>query len=509
MIRYSTLAILLLFSSQLLAQDIFVFVRGNKLQKFTPETCQMSFVADFGSQSFTDIALHKNGNMYGIRSTGDIYSMNINTGASTLVKSLIHSPSGGIYTSMTSGADGNLYIASIGGDIVLYDPDADVENYIGSVPYTAEGDLTFRDGQLYLGSTDTIVKVNLNNPFRSTTEDWFTSSKPIWGIVTDYVDCDTKITYAMTGGSSPSVFYEINIAEQTSSEICRLPINVYGATTEDEFKESVETTIELDATPASCGQDNGQLEIITVFDDLRYSISGLVTDVEQADVEALEFAEGEYTLIVTDADGCVKEYDFTINAVATTIDVDLNTTEITDCENNQLGQVAITINEGENLTFTLDGYVENSSDLVIENLPKGNYTLKIEDGSGCTATEQFEIIENCDDVVEPEPPVDEPSEFINVPGAFAPNGNGVNERFAVLTSYENVQIDSYMIYNRWGNQIFTASQFDYSNSENYWDGTMQSGERFEGPFLYLITYTINDGGAEQSGQLAGQSIVVR
>lgn len=70
--------------------------------------------------------------------------------------------------------------------------------------------------------------------------------------------------------------------------------------------------------------------------------------------------------------------------------------------------------------------------------------------------------------------------ILNVPNAFTPNGDGVNDYFKVGTVFlKDLQI---VIFDRWGNQVFESFNPDFR-----WDGTMGGTPLPEGVYVYNIT----------------------
>ena len=71
--------------------------------------------------------------------------------------------------------------------------------------------------------------------------------------------------------------------------------------------------------------------------------------------------------------------------------------------------------------------------------------------------------------------------YLWVPTAFSPNGDGVNDTFAVVGG--NFRTFTMMIYDRWGTRIFSTD--DYRTG---WDGTWKGKPAPEGVYLVLIKY---------------------
>jgi large repetitive protein len=72
--------------------------------------------------------------------------------------------------------------------------------------------------------------------------------------------------------------------------------------------------------------------------------------------------------------------------------------------------------------------------------------------------------------------------IIEVPEAFSPDGDGVNETL-VIEGIENIPGQSIIIFNRWGNQVYSASPY-----QNDWDGTSQNSMNVSGDQLPTGTY---------------------
>lgn len=67
-----------------------------------------------------------------------------------------------------------------------------------------------------------------------------------------------------------------------------------------------------------------------------------------------------------------------------------------------------------------------------------------------------------------------------IPSAFTPNGDGLNDVFRVLNTY-NLLVDQMTIFNRWGEIVFSAP-----NGTDGWDGTFKGREQPLGTYVYSI-----------------------
>jgi gliding motility-associated-like protein len=96
----------------------------------------------------------------------------------------------------------------------------------------------------------------------------------------------------------------------------------------------------------------------------------------------------------------------------------------------------------------------------------------------CTSTDTINVTSDC---------------YMNIPNAFTPNNDGVNDYFFPrnlltrgLTSF------GMQIYNRWGQLIFETNSLTGAG----WDGKMNGANQPEGVFVYVIDATFRDGQKE-------------
>ena len=116
-------------------------------------------------------------------------------------------------------------------------------------------------------------------------------------------------------------------------------------------------------------------------------------------------------------------------------------------------------------------------------LEEGIYNATLSYYEMCPIEVQREVIEFC------------PMTFF-VPNAFTPNGDGLNDTFEPKMS--NIETYKIMIFNRWGDLIFTS--YDPSNQ---WDGTVNTNEVQIDVYVYKIVVT----GFYQMGDLDSKELV--
>ena len=101
----------------------------------------------------------------------------------------------------------------------------------------------------------------------------------------------------------------------------------------------------------------------------------------------------------------------------------------------------------------------------ITNLPDGTPVSITVEASGPTACGPSSATIECQtlDYIPPQ-------SFI--PNIFSPNGDGINELFFVQSNAEITWVNVIRIYDRWGELIFSASDFAPNDPQHSWDGTL-------------------------------------
>lgn len=104
----------------------------------------------------------------------------------------------------------------------------------------------------------------------------------------------------------------------------------------------------------------------------------------------------------------------------------------------------------------------------------GMIRLDVTDSFGCKASDSILVnTQHCCVVL--------------VPNAFSPNGDGLNDRFELVTDTEQ-EINEFSIFNRWGERVFVSYK-----TRGGWDGTFRDKPSDLGTYHYYLRYTCSDG----------------
>lgn len=184
-------------------------------------------------------------------------------------------------------------------------------------------------------------------------------------------------------------------------------------------------------------------------------------NVVSATNEATISTAGNYSVEVTDTNGCKATKNFIVELSAPATNIDAQIVEFTGNENNSI-LITYTDNGGD-YVFSIDG-INYQSDPYFQNVPAGEYTISVKDLNGCLPTPTKTIY------------------VLDYPSYFTPNGDGFNDTWVIknIKTKPNTLIS---IFDRFGKLV---KQFS-SNSEG-WNGT------FNGQNLpatdYWFTFTL-------------------
>lgn len=74
---------------------------------------------------------------------------------------------------------------------------------------------------------------------------------------------------------------------------------------------------------------------------------------------------------------------------------------------------------------------------------------------------------------------------IHLPNAFTPNGDGLNDRFAIIPNNPNVRVEDFRIFNRVGEEVFREGGLGAG-----WDGNFKGAPVEMGVYYWFVTYKV-------------------
>jgi len=206
-----------------------------------------------------------------------------------------------------------------------------------------------------------------------------------------------------------------------------------------------------------------------------------------------DLAEGNYTLSIQDANGCILD---TVGQLTAAIIPQLD-----------LGET-LTLNLGDSLRIT-PALVYGASQYAWAQVPglscydcptpwvytfhPMEYSLTVTSVDGCTATDSLlvEIFAQ---------------RRVYVPNAFSPNGDGINDLFSVYAGAEVKEIKSLDVFDRWGNHVFNLKNFVPNQPGIGWDGSFRGKQMQGAAFAWTAEVVFLD---DLVVRLKGDVVVVR
>lgn len=243
------------------------------------------------------------------------------------------------------------------------------------------------------------------------------------------------------------------------------------------------------------GEGNGSIHIENVQNGTppyQFSMNGgnMTT---QRDFENL--SQGVYQLLVMDQNGCTDTSSITIDAPAP-INLQLQLTGITNPIN--LGDsvrltTILNLNPAEIESINWDpDYLNDCYNpdiepcLQITDVPSENtlYRATVTDIHGCVAV--YEL-----------PVTVQKIRNVFIPSAFSPGDNdGINDEFMIYGGNQIREVNSFMIFDRWGNLLHEYYNFEPSDTRHGWNGRYKGKPMDSGVYIYFAEIEFIDGGKE-------------
>ena len=112
------------------------------------------------------------------------------------------------------------------------------------------------------------------------------------------------------------------------------------------------------------------------------------------------------------------------------------------------------------------------------------YELTVETTNGCIERTFVNVL------------VDKSADLF-IPNIFSPNTDGENEIFMIYANSRNInEIQSFEVFDRWGEKVFEQFNFQPNDPVHGWDGTLRGEELDPAVFVYYARVEMIDGRIE-------------
>ena len=327
---------------------------------------------------------------------------------------------------------------------------------------------------------------SLQVTYSSTTPQTLADNTIIFEACFNVLDCTSGVSTALNIGADNSVPLQF-----TRSDGASVPVSVTDGLLTGGNCQRDEARIDVvSLTDPSCpGNSDGSVlvDIVNLTGALSCTWVDENGDLVTNNCNLLGQTAGSYTLTVTDELNMSVMESFTL-IDPSAIDI-LSVDTICFSDGASDGEIEISFTGGAggySIVQTDAGSIDGTS---IFDLGQGVVTFTAQDAEGCQSTFSF-TFDGCDvDPINPPPPPpggqDDVTACDVVSTIISPNGDGTNENFIIgcLNDPANAaMVNDLAIYNRWGELVFNADNYD-----NSWSGTDTNGNELdEGGYMWVF-----------------------
>ncbi len=305
------------------------------------------------------------------------------------------------------------------------------------------------------------------------------------------------IGVSVTGGNAGALDYDWTNSVSTTAIADNLGVGTYCVTVTDTEGCSDSACYDIVAPQAlsfntvppeepDCFGGSTCIEIENVSGgtgtNYRFSVNfGLPVPIDSC----INVVAGMYNITVFDEAGCSAQETMEVTQPAPVV-VDLGPDIIVD-----LGDTTTVLNVNIDsqepidsinwnpFTF-LDCKTDNCSVVIVTPEQNITYGVTVIDINGCRGFDDINVSIKTDRNV-----------FIS--NIFSPNGDGQNDEFKINTGRGVKDIESFRIFDRWGNQVFDAgTKAAGPDGSAAWDGTLKGRQLQPGVYVYLAKITFID-----------------
>lgn len=348
------------------------------------------------------------------------------------------------------------------------------------------GDTVFQSGNYSntftsIGNCDSVININLS------------VSNITLNFTTDSVDCfgensGTVSTSIDSNNSNFPIDYQWSNGFSGSS-LEELTAGIYIVTTTDALGCSIIDTIEVFQPPimsynietvdVSCfGEDDGQVTVEASGGAPEYNIS--ISGVSSGNGVFNALSAGNYTLNITDANGCILTNEINIYQP--------DSIELYTEPDSIFGESGETISVEISTNYNLSTSFNWDNNYGVSCLDCNNPNIILTDSTEFLLVSTFSESSTRSGVICPKefiiPVTVLFNEDVFIPNAFSPNGDGENDVFRFYGTLERIRTFKIRIFDCWGELVYESSDPYFG-----WDGTFKGEAMNQNVFTYYVAYS--------------------
>lgn len=192
---------------------------------------------------------------------------------------------------------------------------------------------------------------------------------------------------------------------------------------------------------------------------------------------------GNYTITARDANGCEVKEIILIN-VSVDVQVDLGEDRLIFPGDTSLIEALVNVPFDSLINIQWTGLdnpaCANCLIQFVAPIVTTAYTIMVSDIHGCSDSDSLTLYTQHD-------------ADIFIPNVFSPNGDGINDRLVISGGSHVEEIESFSIFDRWGNIVFLREHFLPNDPSQAWDGYWKNQNVNPGVFAYQMHARFSNG----------------
>jgi gliding motility-associated-like protein len=246
----------------------------------------------------------------------------------------------------------------------------------------------------------------------------------------------------------------------------------------------------LQSADPECAGNFGSLNITSVVGGTPpfvYSIDNGQNYSSSTDFSFLN--AGDYSVIAQDANGCETE----VSQVSITEPPVFDVIVVDSFIQYQQGQQAQIIADPSYPLSSISSIVWSPAaglscvdclDPIVNTQVSTTYMLDLINASGCSTSISVTVIVDA-------------SANVFIANSFTPNADGINEVLMIQADITNIkEVKRFDVYDRWGELLFSQSNFQPNDPQYGWDGTYRGSVLNQGVYVYYVEVEMLDGRVE-------------
>lgn len=198
----------------------------------------------------------------------------------------------------------------------------------------------------------------------------------------------------------------------------------------------------------------------------------------------LDLDPGTYQIELLDLNGCSYQ---DLIAIESPVDLELSleaTSDPSDDNNYTVIADAIGNTDGLSYQWFVNGQLVSPTDELLTVVITENTIISLfaSNSDGCTAEAEVNLIHRFEESID-----------IILPNMLVPNSLSGNDLFVIPPYKAIAEVNSFRIYDRWGNRVFSAQNYDPRIDIVGWDGSQNGRPCVQGVYGYFIEYIDSDG----------------